>query len=171
MNRFGPYGLADITGALRHLTREHGARYRPFIRARRQEERIDWSFLSRCQRCRRFSINRGQLRECRYPTDGIEGLHVQVFKEWVDFHLDRVDACNRPVAHLVADTWAARGWLLGTCAGLATGRSSITAVAGLLGACVGSFMPRGEELVVFFEDLELSTAPQSTSRERARRTR
>ncbi len=118
---------------------------------------IEWHTFPSCSDGGFPGINVGQTRDCRYQTDGREGLHAQVFNdrqgERVEFHLDKEDACRAPVGHLFADTKVGWGLFFGGVAGLVAGlivgvatrswKKGLAVGAGCLtaGGAIGAFVP------------------------------
>lgn len=85
------------------------------------------------------AVDVGQSVDCRLPTDGPEGLHVQLVGNRLRVHLDAVDATRRPLAHLVADTAMLPAALGGASAAVAlTGSPTAAVVGAALGALLGA---------------------------------
>ncbi len=148
-----------LVQALRQLDREHGLGALTVINVRPGDP-LDVASLGPCHDCGLPGINCGQARDCRYPTDGPEGLHAHVYSDRVAFHLDAVDACRDVVNHGVKDTRAVEGALIG--AGIAAflaalGGSKSVGGAALTGAAIGGALgaatPARRQTVVEFRDV------------------
>ena len=99
-----PFTKTFLIQALRQLDREHGADILTVINVR-PDDPFDFASLGPCCNCGLPGISYGQARDCRYPTDGREGLHAHVYSDRHAFHLDAVvghnDGSGTPT-HLVA---------------------------------------------------------------------
>jgi len=148
---------------LREMDREGGSSTLPIVRIAMNEPLFDWMSLSACTDCGCPGLDIGQDHDCRYRTDGPEGLHAQVFTKagYVEFHLDRVDACRNLAAHGVADTrlpegasgGAVIGLLVGAILGGGKGALVGSVAGGLAGAGVGASIPRAPRVMTEFRVL------------------
>ena len=145
--------------ALRQLDREHGADVLTVINVR-PDDPFDFASLGPCCNCGLPGINCGQARDCRYSTDGPEGLHAHVYGDRLAFHLDAVDACRDVVNHGVKDTRAVEGAFIG--AGIAAlvavlsdskSISGAALVGAAIGGALGAAAPARRQKVVEFRDV------------------
>jgi len=153
------YPKTFLVQALRQLDREHGPGVLTVINVRPGDP-LDIASLGPCGDCGLPGINCGQARDCRYPTDGPEGLHAHVYGDRVAFHLDAVDACRDVVSHGLKDTQAAKYAVIG--AGIAAalaalGGSKSVGGAAMVGAAIGGTFgaatPSRQQKVVEFRDI------------------
>lgn len=85
------------------------------------------------------AVDAGQTHDCRWPTDGPEGLHAHVAGDRIRLHLDRVDATRHPLRHIVADTALWPGAIAGaTCCFALTGSPAVALAGAALGALIGA---------------------------------
>lgn len=113
-----------------------------------EDDRLDWSTFGQCT-CGIRGLDFGQKGDCRWRTDGVDGLHAHVFEDRYEFHLDQVDACRNPIRHVAVDTDAPErivfGALLGaTVAGAAAygvgARGKMTAAWAAVGGAAGGVL-------------------------------
>ncbi len=118
----------------------------PVIRVPNGSPDFAWRTLTQCNDCGYPGIDVGQDGDCRYSTDGEEGLHAQVFTKLgvIDFHLDEVDVCRNPAGHAVEDTHIAAGALIGAALGILAG----ALIAGEKGALIGALAVGGSGALV-----------------------
>jgi hypothetical protein len=153
------YTKTFLIQILRQFDREHGADVLTVINIRPGDP-FDFASLGPCCNCGLPGISYGQARDCRYPTDGSEGLHAHVYSDRLAFHLDAVDACRDVVNHGVKDTRAVEGVLIG--AGIAaflaalSGGKSVGAAAltgAVAGGVLGAATPARRQKIVEFRDV------------------
>ena len=134
------------------------------------EVRIDWESLGECTNCGLPAIDYGQNTDCRYGTNGSDGLHRHIFHDHSEFHLDSVDGCRWPLKHAETDTnaygRAAAGAALGGALG-GLGGSGVrgkngkrqTGSGAILGALAGAVIgaatakPKRKRKVVSLDEL------------------
>lgn len=150
------YTKMFLVQVLRQLDREHGPSILTVINVR-PDDPFDVASLGSCHDCGLPGINCGQARDCRYPTDGAEGLHAHVYSDRVAFHLDAADACRDVVTHGVKDTRMVPGAFIGALVGAVLSDSESSGKAALVGAAVGGALgatiPTRRQKVVEFRDV------------------
>lgn len=153
----------ELVEWLREMDRRHGNEALPVVRVAIDEPLFNWMSLGACSDCGCPGLDVGQDHDCRYTTNGKDGLHGQVFTSagYVEFHLDRADACRDLAAHGAEDTrmvegalggallGALIGGLLGGDKGIATG----AAFGALGGGVVGANTPRAARKVYEFRSV------------------
>ena len=135
----------------------------PVVRLARGDRGFAWHTLPGCTDGGWPGIDVGQNRDCRYATDGADGLHLQTFDHhcYVEVHLDQRDACRDPVGHAAADTNLLPGLVVGTLlgaliGGAAKGGKGATAGAAAgaaIGGLVGGHIPKRSRLVLSLVEL------------------
>lgn len=161
-----PYDKHYLVRALRQLDRETANGLMAVIVIRRDDP-FDFASLGICPDCRLPGLPHGQLSDWRVGVDEGQGLHGYVHGDRVEFHLDAVDACRDAVGHVLRDTRAVEGALLGSfgaaiIAALAGGGAEdVLAAAGVGavgGGIGGAHMPARATKRFEFRDL-VGTAP------------
>lgn len=168
-----PLTLKDVTDGLRAARKRLSQEVRPFLRVVKGDPRFDWSELPGCDDGGWPGNDRGQKRECRFPTDGPEGLHAQFTDLYVDFHLDARDAVRDVIGHVFTDTHVLEGGVVGgVVGGFAAAvlpwrtpwRALTCGVLAIAGAIIGGKISKGEELIFsideLFSDLEGRADPR-----------
>lgn len=149
-------GLGHIVAALRELVRA-----RPevdhVIRVARGDRRFDWSALRDASDGGLPGLDVGQHADYRFRTEQNDGLHVHVFADRVELHLDRADPLRDVIAHILTDTAAAEGALkgagLGLLVSLLTDDPKYIAVGAALGAAAGATSPARSPQITHLADL------------------
>lgn len=140
----------------------------PVVRLELGDPRVGWARFPPCDDGGIRGIDVGQLRDCRYSTDGPDGLHVQIFRGYVEAHLDAQDPRRDAAAHAAADTRLGPGLLAGTLLGGLLG-GVIGALAGAAsGAIAGVTRPRRPRQLLTLEQLHQVAVRRSQLGMRAR---
>ena len=130
-----------------------------FVTIAAGDPRLDRSTLPDPTPCGLSAMDHGQVDDLRYSIDG-QSLHELRYRDHSQWHLDRVDACEAPIRHFIADTnaptRAAVGGLLGAGVGALTRRRRAWMYLGVAGVLLGGLTagPRGDVVRITFEDLE-----------------
>ncbi|OGQ18745.1 MAG: hypothetical protein A2138_04040 [Deltaproteobacteria bacterium RBG_16_71_12] len=115
---------------------EHAGGAKAFVLLERTDQRIDWQEFERDKSPKNGSVNVGQLWDFRRSAPGGSALHVHVFAHYVTIHLDVHDPAERPVEHLLGETYLVRGAAVGggtaLLLGLASGPALVLAAFGAL---------------------------------------
>lgn len=102
------------------------------------DRRVAWCEFDSCSDGGTPSLDRGQSGNCRWSLNNGEAIHAHWFRDLqvARFHLDRFDPAERPLQHLVEETYVPHGIVGGALAGLALTKHPLGA---LVGAVAGGF--------------------------------
>lgn len=149
-------GLAQILVVLRKLG-EARPGVEPIVRIKRGDQRFDWRELCGCSDGGFPSLHVGQHRDCRFRTERRDGLHIHVFLDRLEIHLDRIDPIKDPIGHLVADTAMVEDMLKGAGIGLLLAlmadEPKLIAVGATLGAAAGASRAARPRQIIPLESL------------------
>jgi hypothetical protein len=107
----------------------------------------------------RAGLPYGQIQDRRYLLAGGRGLHEHRFSNGYSvFHVDTQDGAARPIQHLVRDTHALTGALVGS-AGTVFGFGPVSVLVGLV---LGARIPK-RKLVAFSYDTAMQRLYASSS--------
>lgn len=148
--------LATIVAELREMRRMH-PNVDAVVRVDRGDDRFAWGDLCSCSDGGLPGLDVGQHQDCRLRTERRDGMHVHVFPDRVEMHLDRIDPLVDPLGHVLADTAALEGLIKGAGIGavlaLVTKDAKYLAVAAALGGAIGATRPARRPLVVSLSEL------------------
>lgn len=130
--------VENINAVLKEVESQQGGR-RCFLQVR--NELLDHG-VARCDLTGPPSVSYGQACSIRHSVDRHSAVHLHLYDGYVVAHRDRYDPKVRPVEHLVQETKAPQGAVLGGLAGLALGfATGGIALAALGGAFLAANTP------------------------------
>lgn len=130
----------SLVSHLRSLDQQLGPDWHAQIVVRR-DDHFDWKTLECCAHCLLSGHQHGQTQDVRFATETAEGLHARFYPDRVEFHLDLVDACRDLMGHVLKDTEALPGAILGGLIGALLDGPRGASLGAIAGGAIGAQLP------------------------------
>ncbi|MCG8417243.1 MAG: hypothetical protein MJE77_04780 [Proteobacteria bacterium] len=144
-----------ISNILKELRKVGGRR--PQLQVDFDDERVDWKSFGIYTEQGKPSIGEDQEVKYRWTLDDGRALHSRWIgkRGHVRFHLDRRDPTSSPFGHLLEDTYAPHGALVGALVGgLTSGRAGGALAGMIMGGAGGTLFDPGPSSVWVLASLE-----------------